>query len=74
MKKIIAVLAIIVLLSACTSRTEYGECIGITDKEKPGLVYKVSAWNVALAILFFELILPPVFVLVDEFKCPVAKQ
>ena len=70
MKKIIA-LMLVVLLTGCTSNTEFGLCVGIGEDKNPNLVYKVSAWNVALGILFFELILPPVFVAADEFYCPV---
>ena len=70
MKKIIA-LMLVVLLTGCTSNTEFGPCVGIGEDKNPNLVYKVSAWNVVLGILFFELVLPPVFVAVDEFYCPV---
>lgn len=65
-------LLIAILLSGCTSHTEYGACIGIADDKEPNLVYKVSAWNLFLGIIGFELIAPPIFVLVDQFYCPVA--
>lgn len=63
----------LVLLAGCTTSTEYGPCVGIGDTKNPHLVYKLSAWNIGLGIVFFEVILPPVFVLVDETYCPVGK-
>jgi hypothetical protein len=61
----------VILLTACTNKTEYGSCVGIGDKQNPKLHYKVSAWNVTMGILFVELIAPPIFVVLDETYCPV---
>ena len=72
MKKSLLV-AVCLILSSCTSKTEYGKCVGLNGKENPGLRYEYSAWNIGLGILFFTLILPPVFVVLDELKCPVEK-
>lgn len=60
-----------ILLTGCASHTEYGPCVGIADDKNPNLVYKVSAQNLIVGILFFQLIAPPIFVVVDEFYCPV---
>lgn len=65
---------ILILSAACTKRTEYGECIGINGFEKPGLVYKYSAKNIFLALLFAGLIYPPIKVVLDELECPVAEK
>ena len=58
----------------CTTRTDYGECIGIADDKDPTFVYKVSRWNVILGVIFVEMIVPPVIVLANEFSCPVGKK
>ncbi len=70
MKYVIA-LIFAAMLVGCSSHTEYGPCVGLGEDKNPNLVYKVSAQNIAVAIIFFELILPPMFVAVDEFYCPV---
>lgn len=72
--KLTAVLLIAALLAGCTSKTEFGDCIGIADDKKPDLQYKVSAWNVFLAIIFVETIFVPIMVLSDNTSCPVAKK
>ena len=61
-------------LAGCTSSTEFGACIGAFDEKKPGLEYKVSGWNVAMGILFAEMIIPPVLVITDETFCPVGRK
>lgn len=73
MKKI-AVIIMISLLAGCTSTTEFGSCIGAFDEKNPKLTYKVSIWNTVLAIIFVETIIVPVWVVVDEALCPVAKK
>lgn len=73
MKRIVILLAL-ALLAGCTTRTDYGPCIGLADDKDPKLVYKVSAWNVFLGVFFFGLIAPPIFVVVDSTFCPVAKK
>jgi hypothetical protein len=70
MKKIV-LLALVFLLTACTTHTEYGPCVGIADEKNPNLVYKVSAWNLIVGVFFFQLVAPPIVVVVDEFYCPV---
>lgn len=72
--KTIIVLAFALMVSGCTSETEFGQCIGIADDKNPALVYKVSKWNVFLAIVGLEFIAPPIFVLVDQTFCPVARK
>lgn len=68
------VLAIAVLLSGCTEKTEFGPCIGAFDDKDPKLTYKLSGWNLALGIIFFEVIAPPVIVIADETFCPVGRK
>ena len=71
---LIIVVGVLTLLAGCTSRTEFGDCIGLADDRQPNLIYKVSAWNIVVAILGFEMIAPPIFVAVDETFCPIGKK
>lgn len=72
--KLTAILLIAALLAGCTSKTEFGDCIGIADDKKPDLQYKVSVWNVVMAVIFSETIVVPIVVLMDKTSCPVAKK
>jgi len=71
MKKITILFIFLVLLSGCTTRTEYGDCIGALDDKNPSLLYKLSAWNLFVGIFFSGLIVPPIIVLANETICPV---
>jgi hypothetical protein len=71
MKAILAIL-MVAALAGCASRTEFGPCVGIGDEKDPHLTYKVSARNLIVGLVFWELLAPPVVVAVDEFYCPVA--
>lgn len=75
MKKLM-LLALVAMLSltACTSRTSYGDCIGAFEEEAPGLKYKVDTMNVVWGIVFMETIIVPVVVVLDETKCPVGRK
>jgi hypothetical protein len=70
----LAAILAVTLLVGCTSRTEYGECIGAFDDKKPELHYKASVWNIFLAIIFVETIIVPIYVVVDQSLCPVGKK
>lgn len=74
MKKIITISMLIALLSGCTTKTEYGECIGVLDDKKPELIYKLDTTNAVLGIVFVETIFVPVIVLANETQCPVGKK
>jgi hypothetical protein len=69
MKFLIAIL--LLALAGCESRTDYGTCVGLGDKQNPKLEYKVSARNLVVGIIFFEMIVPPVIVAVNETYCPI---
>lgn len=74
MKRTIAILLLTAFLAGCTSSTEHGKCIGAFDDKDPKLTYKLSIWNTFLAIIFSETIIVPIWVVVDEALCPVAKK
>ncbi len=63
-------MGLLVLTTACTQNTKWGDCIGAFDEPLPDRTYKVSTWNVAMAVIFFELIVPPIIVITNETKCP----
>lgn len=73
MKFLLAILAVVVL-SSCTSKTEFGPCIGAFDDKDPSLVYKASINNIVWGVLGWELIAPPIVVVVDQFHCPVGRK
>lgn len=70
--RILAALIICVLVSGCTSKTEFGDCVGAFEDKDPAKTYKVDVGNVIVGIIFFELIAPPLYVIFDETHCPVA--
>lgn len=74
MKKIMALAAALAFLGGCTERTEFGPCIGAFDEKDPALRYKVEGWNIAMGVIFFELIAPPIIVVTDETFCPVGRR
>lgn len=74
MKKLFIILAMLVL-AGCTTRTEYGKCIGLADDEDPKLTYKLSAYNISLAVVFSWLLLvPPIYVAVEYTYCPIGNK
>ena len=73
MKTLLA-LGLIIFLAGCQSRTDYGECVGINDKQDPSLHYRVSARNVIVGAIFVETIAPPIVVVLDELYCPVGRE
>lgn len=71
MKRLICSIALLACLAGCESRTDYGPCVGIADKQNPKLHYKLSVTNVAVGVIFFEMVVPPIQVLANETFCPV---
>lgn len=59
------------LLSACTSSNAGGKCIGVLDKEQPGVEYRLATRNVVVGVVFVETLIVPAVVVFDEIKCPV---
>ena len=46
-------------------------CVGIDAEERdPKYLYKLSGWNIAMGVIFFEVIIPPIIVIADELYCP----
>lgn len=61
----------LIALTSCTSKTEFGPCIGLADDKDPKLNYRVSTGNLVVAVIFSELIVPPVVVALNELYCPI---
>ena len=67
----VLVMLVGVLLTACTSRTEFGECVGLNGEKDPKLVYKYNTRNIIVGVLLWEMIVPPVYVALEQLECPV---
>ncbi len=78
MKKTIATALLALTLataSGCTESTKFGDCVGIDSADRdPKLRYKLDIGNVILATIFFEMIFPPILVVLNEAYCPVGRQ
>ena len=74
MKKILALVLVVALMSGCTSETQFGHCIGAFDDKEPNLKYKVEPINVVMGIVFVETIFVPAVVLLSETHCPYGKK
>jgi len=74
MKKIIASLLVIALLSGCTGSTSFGECRGLAEEKEAHLVYNPSWWNVFLALIFAPGgAIVPIVTVGWYLECPVGK-
>lgn len=73
MRNILIILALL-SLAGCNTSTQYGPCIGAFDEKDPKKIYKLDEWNLVMAIIFFEVIAPPVVVVANETFCPVGNK
>lgn len=75
MNKIVMVLGLSVALiaSGCTTETRYGPCIGVQEDRNPAFHYRLSKWNVFLAVIGVETVVIPLVVAFDDAMCPVSK-
>lgn len=69
MKKFVAFTSLF-FLTACTTKTEHGKCIGFLVDEDPSLKYEISLQNTVLSLIGIELILPPALWVTHYAKCP----
>lgn len=69
MNKLIMII-LLTTLSACSTRTDLGECIGADDREDKRFLYDVNLKNVIIGILFFQTVLVPINVVGWNLKCP----
>lgn len=60
-------------LFASVGRLYEQDFVGAFDDRDPRLIYKLSAWNLAMAVIFVETILVPFIVVVDETLCPIGR-
>lgn len=73
MKQIASIL-VALMVTGCTGHTSFGPCIGAFDDANPALRYETSTWNVIMAVVFVEMILPPIVVISSETRCPVGRK
>lgn len=74
MKKFIAAALAALTFTSCTLSTDHGDCIGAFDEPRPDLVYDTSTWNIVMGVIFFEMIFPPLVVVLTATKCPTGKK
>ena len=67
----IMVAALALASTGCVTQNSKGKCIGLDEKGVPGVEYKMSGWNVAMAVIFCETIVVPIVVVLDDCRCPV---
>lgn len=70
MKKLLLCL-LLVTMTGCESKTEYGQCVGVLDDKDPTKTYKASALNITLGVVFSETVIVPTVVLLTELQCPI---
>lgn len=71
-KMLMCAMLALVTLTGCTTANSKGKCVGLDEKGKQaGVEYKLSGWNVAMAVIFCETIVVPIVVILDDCKCPV---
>ena len=73
----LALIILVALVVGCNeSATINGKevpCIGVERLgEDPRYVYKMDTNNVVIAVIFCELIIPPIVVVMDELYCLIA--
>lgn len=74
MRKLLILLGIVLLATSCSDRTEFGECVGLITPKDPTLVYDIRGGNVFWGIIGAEMVLPPIYVGLKNFYCPIAKK
>lgn len=67
-------LSLCLVLAACTSETEHGDCVGLVEERNPALKYEADLGNIFLGIIFSETIVVPIVVGVSEVYCPVERK
>jgi hypothetical protein len=75
MLKLCALLLLLSLVVGCTTQTYvegYGHqpCVGLGETHDPRFTYKLSWWNLTLAIFLVELVVPTVVIVADYLVCP----
>jgi len=63
-------------LTGCTDKTEFGPCVGAFEEERrdPALDYRMSTTNVVVAVIFWETVIVPAIVVLDETYCPIGRK
>lgn len=67
-------LGLMLFIAACTSKTEYGDCLGFQNKQDPRYEYEMSGKNVIVGVVLSETLIIPLIVVFDELYCPVRER
>jgi len=63
--------------SGCIEQTALGPCVGLNDYLNrhldPKIEYRLSAYNLTIALVTLPLIYPPIKVILDEAACPAGR-
>lgn len=70
LNKIVAIVLLLLTIS-CVSKTNYGQCVGIQEKQNPNLTYKINWWNVFISFTFIKAVFPVVILFDRCLYCPV---
>jgi hypothetical protein len=62
-----------VAAAATTTKTEFGDCVGLDDDKNPELVYKTDLGNVVIGAFLVSTIVAPVYLALEAVSCPVGK-
>lgn len=57
-----------------TEKTEYGECVGVGQTKEPHLVYEINKKNVFISVIFFDSIVTPTVIIINNLYCPIGKK
>lgn len=75
MKKLIAIIALLSLITACKGSTDYGPCKGLSEAyDDENVVYEISVRNTFWSFIAVETVIAPVLWATSFARCPVAKK
>lgn len=66
-----AIILATLLLAGCEFHRPAGSCIGLLDKEKPGVEYDASGRNIVVGAIFVGSVWVPAYVILKDYKCPI---
>ena len=71
MRKLMITMMLAFMLVGCSSKTQYGQCVGISGQKQHNLIYKVDTTNLVVSVIFGETLIVPIVYTMDYIWCPV---
>ena len=68
------ILVLLLLTSSCSSRTEFGKCVGLNQEKDQTLIYDLSTKNLVISVLFIETLFVPIVYALKQVYCPVGRK